>query len=99
MSKKTKNTVWNTLKNRWAEKSAESSEDGDNDANLLYPDLTGRPLYNDATANGPLNSEDHENNEDTNFMRIDQLLNYRELGVGIYLAFIDKISRGALSGG
>ena len=45
MSKKTKNTVLNTLKNRWAEKSAESSEDGDNDANLLYPDLTGRPLY------------------------------------------------------
>ena len=82
----------NTLKNRWAEKSAESSEDGDNDANRLYPDLTGRPLYNDAIANGPLNSEDHENNEDTNFkfMRIDKLSNYGELGVGIYLASDDK---------
>ena len=90
MSKKTKNTVWNTPKNRWAEKSAESSEDGDNDANLLYPDLTGRPLYNDATANGLLNSENHENNKDINFMRIDQLLNYGELGVGIYLASDDK---------
>ena len=43
MSTKTKNTVWNTIKNRWAEKSAESSEGGDYDANLLYPDLTEQP--------------------------------------------------------
>ena len=48
MSKKTKNTVLNTLKNRWAEKSAESSEDGDNDANLLYPDLTEQLLQRES---------------------------------------------------